>query len=100
MSQNLSFEEFHALHNRKRANKGQKGDAGADKEVTSEKAAPPAPAKKRRSARETLGEFIESFEVQFVVIVLIGLDLIAVTTEYFITRWVLCDPGSVWTRRF
>jgi hypothetical protein len=76
----LSFDEFHAVRQRKRIDPGV-GDAAEDS--APKKVDAPEPS---YSVRETVGDFVEKFEVQLVVIILISLDVIAVTAEFFIAH--------------
>jgi hypothetical protein len=75
----LSFDKFHAVRQRKRVG----GDADGNE--------PPSPkqadeAEPSYSVRDTVGDFVEKLEVQLVVIILVSLDVIAVTAEFFIAH--------------
>eukprot|EP00937_MAST-01D_sp_MAST-1D-sp2_P003374 g3374.t1 len=105
-ARSLSFEQFHALRNRKRAKGGGSEaagdadgeDAGNDAPATAAAAAAAAPAE-REPLRlgESIGEFVEMTEVQLVVIVLIVLDVAAVITEQFIELHAL--GSGAWVPR-
>lgn len=91
----LTFEQFHALRNRKR--NAASGEAGAEDESKSgggkagggDKAAAVVASTERVSFSTTVGDVVEKFEVQLVVIVIIVLDCAAVLTELAIEHGAL-----------
>ena len=89
----LTFEQFHALRNRKRnttttgggeAEEDESKQTGGTAKATAPAAAAAAPDVQRVSFGTTVGDFIEKFEVQLVVILLIALDCAAVLAELFL----------------
>lgn len=89
----LSFEQFHALRNRKRnaAATGGEVDTGDEQKTGGAKGegASATVAVERVSYSTTVGDFVEKFEVQLVVIVLIVLDCAAVLAELAIEHGAL-----------
>ena len=85
----LNFQEFHAVRNRRRAQED-KNEPNERSKVSSKDYIPI-----QRTTRHVSGQFIELFQVQMFIIVLIFLDVLCVAIQFYIEERQLAETNPI-----